>query len=227
VSARGSSTCWRTRRTARDGRGKTDGGELKRLADVVRRLIETTVSVEAPPEVLAAATQDVARVVEELRPHVPPEPPPRYPTDVRVDASASVADVFPYDYVLGELNPLAPPVRVSWEPPKAIGRVRLERPYEGPPGCVHGAAIAAAFDQVFAVANVMSGRAGPTAKLAIHYRRPSPLGADLRFEAWQDRTEGRKIHGAGRLLCGDEVTAEAEALFIMLSDDQVRKLGVG
>ena len=42
-------------------------------------------------------------------------------------------------------------------------------------------------------------------------RRPSPLGAELRFEAWQDRTEGRKIHGAGRLLCGDDVTAEADA----------------
>jgi acyl-coenzyme A thioesterase PaaI-like protein len=199
--------------------------DLKQLADAVRRLVETTVSVEAPPEVLAAAVRALERVVADLRPHVPPEPPPRYPIDARVAMPASLADLFPYDCVLGELNPLAPPVRVTWEVPKAIGRVRFDRPYEGPPGCVHGAAIASAFDQVFAVVNIMSSRAGPTAKLEIHYRRPTPLGAELRFEAWHDRTDGRKTYGAGRLLCGDDVTAEAEALFILLSDEQVMTLG--
>jgi acyl-coenzyme A thioesterase PaaI-like protein len=198
--------------------------DLKRLASAVRHLIETTVSVQAPPEVLAAATHALERVVEDLRPHVPSEPPPRYPIDARAFVPASLADLFPYDCVLGELNPLAPPVRVTWEAPKAIGRVRFERPYEGPPGCVHGAAIAAAFDQVFAVANVMSSRAGPTAKLEVRYQRPTPLGEELRFEAWHDRTDGRKSHGAGRLLCGNDVTAEAEALFILLTGEQVRKI---
>jgi acyl-coenzyme A thioesterase PaaI-like protein len=201
------------------------GSDSRRLADAIRRLIETAVSVEAPPEVLAAAGRAVERLVEDLRPHVPPEPPPRYPIDARVSMPDSLADLFPYDCVLGELNPLAAPVEVAWEAPKAIGRVRFDRPYEGPPGCVHGAAIASAFDQVFAVVNVMSNRPGPTAKLTIRYRRPTPLGAELRFEAWHDRTDGRKSYGAGRLLCGDDVTAEAEALFIVLSDEQVMKLG--
>jgi hypothetical protein len=50
------------------------GSDLRRLADAVRRLIETTVSVEAPSEVLVAARHAVERVVEDLRPHVPPEP---------------------------------------------------------------------------------------------------------------------------------------------------------
>ncbi len=171
-----------------------------------------------------AARRELDQVVEKLRPHVPTEPPPRYPNDVRVSMPASVADLFPYDYVLGELNPLAPPVEVSWEAPRAVGRVRFDRPYEGPPGCVHGAAIAAAFDQVFVVANLMSGHAGPTVKLEIQYRSPTPLDADLRFEAWQDRTDGRKIHASGRLVCGGEVTAEAKGLFIQLTHEQVRMI---
>lgn len=191
---------------------------------MVRRLVATTVSIDAPPDVVAAARRTLEGVIDELRPHVPAEPPPRYPMNARAAMPASVADLFPYDCVVGELNPLAPPLHVSWQAPKAVGRVRFERPYEGPPGFVHGAAIAAAFDQVFVIANLMSGHPGPTARLEISYRRPTPLGAEVSFEAWQDRIDGRKIHARGRLTCGGEVTAEAEGLFIMLSDDQVRAM---
>jgi acyl-coenzyme A thioesterase PaaI-like protein len=197
------------------------GAALERLAESVRRLIDVTVTVAAPPATLAAATGAIDRIVADLRPFVPSPPPPRYQ---RPAGSTDPNDYFPYDLVIGRRSPLAPPIHFTWEAPKAIGRVRFGTPYEGPPGCVHGAALAAAFDQVFNVANVMQGLAGPTAKLEILYRRPTPLFEDLRFEGWQERVAGRRIHAAGRLLAGDRVTAEAKGLFVHLPPEDVLHL---
>jgi acyl-CoA thioesterase FadM len=89
---------------------------------------------------------------------------------------------------------------------------------------VHGAAIAAAFDQVFNVANLMMGTPGPTRRLELRYRRPTPLRRELRFEAWRERVEDRKVFAAGRLLAGDEVTVEAEGLFVMVPLDKVMRM---
>jgi acyl-coenzyme A thioesterase PaaI-like protein len=130
----------------------------------------------------------------------------------------------PYDPVMGRMSPLAPPIEFCWEEGKAVGRVTFETPYEGPPGCVHGGVLAAAFDTVFNVANVMSGAAGPTAKLTLRYRRPTPLRAPLVFEGWIERSEGRRVHTRGRLLHDGVVTVEAEGLFVRVPVERVMRL---
>lgn len=183
------------------------------LANSLRRLLALAVTVQAPTATLSSAAAAIDAVTRALEPFVPTPPPPRYPRRLPI---ADLADLFPYDYVLGPLNPLAPPVRVRWESSKAIGQVWLGTPYEGPPGCVHGGVIAAVFDQILTVANLMSGSAGPTAHLDFHYRRPTPLFCDLVFEGWQVRTENRKSYMEGRLLADGQVTVEASGLFIML-----------
>ena len=132
--------------------------------------------------------------------------------------------VLPYDPVLGRMSPLAPPVAFRWEEGKAIGEVTYGRPYEGPPGCVHGGVIALAFDQVLSLANLLHGTAGPTASLRVRFRKPTPLGVPLRYEGWRERAAGRRIHAAGRLVAGDVVTAEAEGTFVHLSRDRVMRM---
>ena len=194
---------------------------LERLAVSVRRLIDTTVSVAAPPAALERAADTIERIVAELAGFVPSPLPPRYPG---VPASGALQDYFPYDVVFGRLNPLAPPVTVEWHEPRAIGRVRLGTPYEGPPGCVHGAVVAAVFDQVLNAANLMCGTPGPTASLEVRYRRPTPLHVDLCFEGWQERVEGRNVHAAGRLLADGRVTAEATGRFVLLAPEDVLRM---
>ena len=81
---------------------------------------------------------------------------------------------------------------------------------------MHGAIPAATFDQVFNVANLMRGVAGPTRRLEIRYRKPTPLLADLRFEGWVDRVEGREVHARGHVPHGDPVTVEAEGTFVQI-----------
>ena len=158
------------------------------------------------------------RLADELEPLVPDTPPPRY--GLRT-APTEPHDYFPYDAVLGLYNPLALPIEMDWEEPRAIGRARFGTPYEGPPGCVHGAVIAGAFDQVFNVANLMRSVAGPTAELTLRYHKPTPLDRPLVFEAWVDRVEGRKVRTKGLVRFGETVTVEGEGLFISLAPDRV------
>lgn len=191
---------------------------LAELAASVRRLIDATVRVDADVELLRATSQRVDDVAAELHRAAPDPPPPRYP------GGETPMGFFPYDCVIGRWNPLAAPIEMRWEEPLAVGEVTFGTAYEGPPGCVHGAVIAAAFDQVLNVANVMSATAGPTARLQMHYRRPTPLHRPLRFEGWVSRREERKVHSAGRLLAGDVVTVEAEGIYVILDPLRVVNL---
>ena len=96
--------------------------------------------------------------------------------------------------------------------------------YEGPPGCVHGGYIAAAFDELLGFANSLSGTPGMTGTLTIRYRRPTPLHTELRFEGRYERSEGRKIFTTGQLFSGETLCAEADGLFIAVDFERFRRL---
>ena len=192
---------------------------LAELAASVRRLIDTTISVEGDAALLRDAARQVDALNGALRAAVPDPPPSRY-----AGGGSTPMELFAYDCVIGRWNPLAAPIHMEWQEPLAIGSATFGRPYEGPPGCVHGAVIAAAFDQVLNVANLMSGTAGPTARLEMRYRRPTPLDRPLRFEGWVAQREERKVHSLGRLLVDDVVTVEAEGLYIVVDPERVVRL---
>jgi len=211
------------KRDATDATAAGDAGaDLAALTDRVRRLIDATVTNRAPAEALRAACASVDEAISRLAPHVVDPPPPRYPA--LSGSAVDVQAIFPYDVVLGRFNPLAVPVAIEWRDPIAIGRVVFETPYEGPPGCVHGAVIAGAFDQVFNAVNLMRGNPGPTRRLEIRYAKPTPLRRELRFEGWQERTEGREVFTAGRLVADGVVTAEASGVFVQIPPERVMQL---
>lgn len=194
---------------------------LGRLAAAVRALTALSVQLGDPAAANDAAAE-IERLVERLTPHLAEPPLPRYPT--MTPPPIEPADLMPFDLVVGRLNPLAPPIAFSFEDGKSVGRVTFTRPYEGPPGCVHGGMIAAAFDQTLSIANILAGAAGPTAQLVLRYRKPTPLGVPLRFEGWQTRVAGRRIHTEGRLLAGELVTVEAEGIFVQLAGRRVMRM---
>jgi len=189
------------------------------LAASVRRLIAATVSVAGDAALLGAAASRVDAVTAALAAAVPDPPPERYP-----GGGDTPSDWMPYDCVTGRWNPIAPPLVITWQEPRAVADVTFTRPYEGPPGCVHGAVIAAAFDQVLNVANLMQGAAGPTARLELRFRAATPLHHPLRFEGWMERREERKVHSRGHLLVDGAVTVEAEGLFIQVDPDRIVRL---
>lgn len=197
------------------------GDALRVLSARVRQLIDATVAADAPAEAISAATRAVDDALALLTPHVPAVRPPRYPMGVSFD---SPAELMPFDPIMGPMNPMAPPLDFAVEDGRSVGRARFGTPYEGPPGCVHGGVIALAFDQVLNVANLMAGVAGPTKRLSLRFRRPTPLNVALVFEGWVESRTEREVHSRGRLLHGTEVTVEAEGVFALLSAERMRRL---
>lgn len=127
--------------------------------------------------------------------------------------------------VLGRGNPLAPPLTLRVLDDRSVEATGTYGPaYEGPPGCVHGGYIAAAFDDVLGSAQSFSGQPGMTGRLSISYRSPTPLGQELRFVGRYDRVEGRKIFTTGTLHVGERLCAEAEALFISVDFARLAEL---
>ncbi len=53
-----------------------------------------------------------------------------------------------------------------------------------------------------------------------HYRKVVPIEKELRVDSRVDRAEGRKIFVTGRLLDGESVLCDAEALFVKLNPGQ-------
>ncbi len=195
--------------------------ELRALADAVRRLVRVATNNTGDAAWTADAARRLHALADALEPALPAAPPPRYGS---LRPPEHPDDVFPYDPVLGPYNPLALPLEIAWQPPRARGSAVFDTPYEGPPGCVHGAVLAAAFDQVINVANIFGGTAGPTASLAIDYRRPVPLGAEIAFEGWVEGVDGRKITSRAEARVGGEVAVRARGLFIALDPDRVMRL---
>jgi acyl-coenzyme A thioesterase PaaI-like protein len=196
--------------------------ELRSLADAVRRLVAITVDSDADAATTGAAAERLHAIADELEPMVREEHPPKHSATFGDDSHPH--DHFQLDVVLGLYNPIALPVQMEWDPPVARGRARFTSPYEGPPDCVHGAIIAAAFDQVFNVANLKSGVAGPTAYLHVEYKRPTRLLRDLVFEGWVDRVDGRKVTCRGRIVQDEIVTCEAEGLFVQVPRERITRL---
>ena len=186
--------------------------EQRRLAAEMRSVIDHLVATQAPEEALRYAADALARLAVEFD---------IYPRGRTYEGFAEAANsggdpaaLFDHSPLIGKANPLAPPIEISIEDDKVVGRVTFGSAYEGPPGCVHGGYLAATFDEVLGGAQSLGGRPGMTGTLTVRYRVPTPLHVPLRFEGELDRVEGRKNFTVGRCYAGDTVTAEAEGIFI-------------
>jgi acyl-coenzyme A thioesterase PaaI-like protein len=100
---------------------------------------------------------------------------------------------------------------------RVVGTVAFTDAHAGAGSAVHGGQVTLLFDEV------LGGVAGyatksRTASLHVNFRSLTPIGVELSFEAWVDRIEGRKVYAVGRLLDGDRLCADAEALFVAVED---------
>jgi acyl-coenzyme A thioesterase PaaI-like protein len=188
-----------------------DRKHRERLADAVRKIIEHAVMSEVPDEEAA----EIAEVLEGIDERLSQHPRGAMPKKALPDFNDLQA-IFRGDPVIGEHNPIAPPVAVELVDGVIRGTARLGPPYEGPPGYVHGAVIASVFDMLLGLANVASGNPGMTGTLTVKYRRPTPLNTDLSFEARTGEKKGRKVIAHGTVHANGELTAEAEGIFIAL-----------
>lgn len=203
--------------------------ERRRLAAAMRLVIERLTTSDAPEEELRVAAERLEEYAEHLASH---------PRRDRYEgfAETAVAELaerettpsggghFDYSPLIGRSNPLSPPIEMRAEGDKVIAEVTFGSAYEGPPGCVHGGYVAAAFDEVLGYAQSLGGRPGMTGTLTVIYRSPTPLHTPLVFEAWIDRTEGRKLFVKGTLHAGERLCGECEGIFISMRAGAFRDL---
>jgi acyl-coenzyme A thioesterase PaaI-like protein len=207
--------------------------EARALAEELRRLIRLSVSTAPPAEEAAALVAQLAAVADRLETHLPAIPLPRFmgPAEDGAPAGAPAGAPFqgtmPFDLVVGGFNPLALPVRLALEPPRALGYATFTTAYEGAPGCVHGGALAATFDIVFTAANAIAEATGPTVRLDVRYRRPTLVGEEAVFEAWVTDVTARRVFSKGRIVQGGTVTVEAEGEFAILDPDRIAQMASG
>ena len=205
----------------RDAEVSPRRSELRRLADAVRGVLHRLVQTSAPVSMIGEAADDLEGIVERFWEH---------PNASIYEGFAEAANAgepfafFDHSPMLGAANPLAPPIELWLDGDHLAGRVQFGAAYEGPPGCVHGGFVAAAFDEVLGSTQSLSGAPGMTARLTVNYRAPTPLHTELRFVGSIDRVEGRKIFTTGQLWAGDVLCAEAEGLFVSMRPDRFAEL---
>jgi len=197
--------------------------ERRRLADAMRRVIELLVRSDAPEAELRVAADRLEDYARHLETH-PRNP--RYEGFAESSPAGDVGAFFDQSPIIGRANPLAPPLSLEavGDGTRVRGHARFGAPYEGPPGCVHGGWVAAAFDEVLGFAQSLTGTPGMTGTLTIRYRRPTPLETDLHFEARVERSEGRKRFVQGTVTAAGQLTAEAEGIFVAIDPARFRDL---
>jgi acyl-coenzyme A thioesterase PaaI-like protein len=197
-------------------------GTAEELADALRRLMDTAVVTSADDSELRRAIEAIDQISDALagaddvllRPAMP------WATTERMQRGDR-----PHNPVMGPANPLAPPLPVTILADRSISSEVIMRPiHEGPPGTVHGGWVAALFDQLLGVANIVNGTAGMTAELTVRYRRSTPLGVPLLLKARIDEVDGRRTYASGEIIADGVVTAEATGLFISPTAERVEAL---
>ncbi|XP_027869235.1 acyl-coenzyme A thioesterase THEM4 [Xiphophorus couchianus] len=90
---------------------------------------------------------------------------------------------------------------------------------EGPPGHVHGGAIATMIDTVTGTHASLLSAPVMTANLNVNYRSPIPLGSTVLIESILDKEDGRKMYISCRVTStdGSKLHTEATALFLSIS----------
>lgn len=194
--------------------------ELRHVADADRLLVDRLVGTDAPQEVLAELARDLQTLADRLLPYHAEEL-----FGFRETANAGdLAAMFDHSPLIGRGNPLAPPMTLEAFPDRIVGHVNFGAAYEGPPGCVHGGYIAAAFDELLGATQSLSGAPGMTGTLTVRYRSPTPLRVPLELVGRLDRVEGRKVFVNATCHDGDVLTAEAEGIFVSIAPERFTRM---
>ena len=195
----------------------------ERLTQDAVRLIEHLRSAAAPPEAVAEARRHIRDAMQALAPHL------RRGTGWSALTIANdpqgvawreddLGVCMPYSPVCGARNPVAPVVRMWKNGDEVGGEATFSSTYAGPPDSVHGGIIAAVFDELLSMANVVRDTAGFTGTLSVRYHRRTPLNTPVELWARNERSEGRKLLCRAEFRVGGEVTASAEGLFIVAGE---------
>jgi acyl-coenzyme A thioesterase PaaI-like protein len=196
-----------------ENEGEADAAAAERAGAAARRLVVALVNNAADDEVLTRVADALDGLATELEP---------YARASRYDGHApfrpgsfdpAITRSHPY---LGPASPVAPPLDFVRTADGVHATATYDRRWEGPPGAVHGGALAGAFDLMLAAAASAAEKLTMTGTLTIKYRRPTPLGVEVTYEAGLLEVRDRAVRTWGRATADGHVTAEGEGVFVVV-----------
>ena len=181
--------------------------ERRQLGEALRRLLDVVVQTGASPADLRAAAVTIDEMTAKLA-----------TSTVRPDRSVSAGSYRAHMSLVGGLShPIAPQLQMDVNGDAGQGEVVIGPLFQGGPGLVHGGVLALLVDHAMGCVAAGPERPAMTVRLALRYRKPTPLGTTLTVRVRLDRIEGRQLHLSGQILANDEVTVEADGLFLTLT----------
>jgi len=129
-------------------------------------------------------------------------------------------------FACGRLNPSGLQLDFDVSANRASARyIGLQR-HQGYDGALHGGIVTALLDETMGWAIFHQGIWGVTAKIAVTFKRPVPIGEELVVSGEVARDRGRGIETNGMLAraIDGEVLAEATALFLRMPDERRAEL---
>jgi len=178
------------------------GAGAVRAAVALRRLTNLAAGTTASEELLADIATAADALADRLAPFAEPS---RFPQGERLGGAAGVFATHP---IIGATNPAAPPLVVTPDGERLVGRATYGPLHEGPPGFVHGGLMASAFDAMTVMTAGINSLGGMTRSLTIRYRKPAPLNVELVYTGAVDSTGERSTIVKVELRHGDDLCAE-------------------
>jgi len=188
--------------------------ERQELGEALRRLLDVVVQTGAGPADLAAATAMVDEATARLAGPV-----------LRRTMSATPDSYRSHMSLVGGLShPLAPELRVTADEHGGSGEVVVGKRFEGGPGLVHGGVVALLIDHAMGCVAAQPDRPAMTVRLALRYRRPTPIEVPLAVAVRLDRIEGRRLYLSATVSARGEVTVEADGVFLTLTSENLQSV---
>ncbi|MFD4365957.1 PaaI family thioesterase [Rhodococcus sp. NPDC058521] len=183
------------------------GPDWQRFVEAMRTLQDLAVSTDPPRDVLVEVADRAEEMAALLKPHVVPEG--QSPSGRAIDLP-------------GRGSLLMLPWTVEKFGPDGVQSRGVFRRYHlGGNGAAHGGTLPLLFDDLMGMIVHAYGRPiSRTAYLHVNYRAVTPLDTELVVEGSVDRVEGRKTYVTARLLQGDKLLADCEALMLQLLPGQ-------
>jgi acyl-coenzyme A thioesterase PaaI-like protein len=144
-----------------------------------------------------------------------------------VDAEAVLPHIMtPRSFVSGTREPRRLSVKYLLHGPtrRLRAEVRFDGDCEGPPGCVHGAAIAGLFDEGLGLLTWYVGHPAATCELNVKYRRFVRLGSSATLEGTIEEADGLLVVARGVLRSADGEHASARVVFFELEEQAVEEM---
>lgn len=126
-------------------------------------------------------------------------------------------------FACGTLNANGLGLVIHLEPERCWTELELDRRFEGWDGIAHGGITSTILDEVMGWSLVGSDNWGLTARLAVAFRRPVPIGTRIRAEGWIMHARRRVVDTAARIVDVASGIELATATGVYVAADAARK----